>query len=301
MSGQRYLIIANKTGQLGNRLVVYAHMLGAARERGWTVLNPSFGEYADHFTGTRGRLATQDAEPLVNPPRLGEVEREHFYRLNRAGYKLARTLHHLPIGGIGWARAREVLHYDLEELLDRADARGWRWLFTQNYHFRQHAWCARHAGHIRRVFTPVEPHRSAGEAAVARARTRGDVVIGVHIRHGDYRQHLGGRFFYELPVYAGLMRQLAAALAPRRAVFLVCSNATNGPEDFAGLAIAPGPGHMVADLHALSRCDHIFGPPSSFSAWAAFHGQVPYRMIEDPAQPISPRDFLIPASPDPKY
>ena len=40
----RYLIIANKTGQLGNRLVIYAHMLAAGFERGWTVLNPSFRE-----------------------------------------------------------------------------------------------------------------------------------------------------------------------------------------------------------------------------------------------------------------
>ncbi len=123
----------------------------------------------------------------------------------------------------------------------------------------------------------------------------------MHIRHGDYRQHLGGRFFYELPVYAGLMRQLAAALAPRRAVFLVCANAKWGPQDFAGLAIAPGPGHMVADLHALSRCDRVMGPPSSFSAWAAFHGRVPYLMIEDAERPIAPQDFRVQESPDPKY
>ena len=67
---ERYLVIANKTGQLGDRLTVYAHMIGAARERGWTLLNPSFCEYAEHFLGTCGRLLTcGEAEPTRAPSR----------------------------------------------------------------------------------------------------------------------------------------------------------------------------------------------------------------------------------------
>jgi hypothetical protein len=300
MRPSRHLIIANKTGQVGNRLVLYAHMLAAGYERGWRVLNPSFGEYADLFVGTRGRLATVGPE-LPNARHIARAERQAFYRLNRVGYEAAKLLHRLPGSGVGWAKAADVLHYDLDELLTRAEHRGWRVVFTQNYHFRQHAWVARHAARIKPRFVPVEPHRGSAEARVAEARTRGAVLVGVHIRHGDYRHHLGGKFFYHVPQYVALMRQLVALHAPRAVSFLVCSNAQHQADDFADLTVTPGPSHLASDLHALSLCDVIVGPPSSFSAWAAFAGGARHHMVEDPARPLALSDFVVPASPDPKY
>jgi hypothetical protein len=153
---RRYLIIANKTGQLGNRLVIYAHMLAAGFERGWTVLNPSFCEYAGFFTGTSGRLLTCGDEQ-VNPPTIPLLERQALYRMNRVGYQASKILSRIPYSGVGWAKVSNSLHYDLATLLDRADARHWRILFTQNYHFRQHDWCAKHAAAIRALLTPREP------------------------------------------------------------------------------------------------------------------------------------------------
>lgn len=296
----RYLVIANKTGQVGNRLVLYAHMLGAAMERGWSLFNPSFVEYADFFIGTHGRLATCGAE-LTNPRTINRAERQALFRVNRIGYQCSKVLGKIPHSGVGWAKAVEVLHYDLGELLDRADARHWRILFTQNYHFRQHDWCAKHAAAIRALLTPREPWRSQADGVVVDARQAGEVLVGVHIRHGDYLHHLGGKFFYEVPAYAALMRRMVELLAPQRVVFLVCSNARHQPSDFAGMTVRFGPGHLISDLHALSGCDWLFGPPSSFSAWAAFYGSVRYHMVEDPTQTLQADDFAVPRSPDPRY
>jgi len=297
---ERYLVIANKTGQLGNRLTVYAHMIGAARERGWTLLNPSFCEYAEHFLGTCGRLLTY-GEAQLNPRAIPLIEREAAYRLNRVAYKCARVLQHLPRSAIGWARASNMPVYELTALMDRADERGWRLLFTQNYVFRQHRWCARHAEYIRRVFTPLPVHQLSSRDALARARAGGAVVVGVHIRHGDYRQHLGGRFFFPFAAYAGLMRRMAALLAPRAVSFLVCSNSPVTAAQLPGLDVHPGPGHLVADLAALSGCDWLLGPPSSFSAWAAFAGNRPLLVVEDPAADFGLHDFTVSPSVDPRY
>lgn len=298
---RRYLIIANKTGQLGNRLVIYAHMLAAGLERGWTVLNPSFCEYARFFTGTMGRLATCGYEQL-NPPPISLLERQALYRVNRVGYQAAKILSRIPYTGVGWAKVSNSLHYDLAILLDRAEQRRWRAIFTQNYHFRQHDWCARHGDRIRALLMPAEPWRTQAEQIVNAARGQsGKVVVGVHIRHGDYRHHLAGKFFYEVSTYANLMRQVQNFLAPQRVIFLVCSNAHYQPDDFSGLHVHFGPGHLVSDLHALSLCDYLFGPPSSFSAWAAYHGKVRYHMVEDPGEPLTAAHFAVPASPDPRY
>ncbi len=297
---ERYLVIANKTGQLGNRLTVYAHLLGAARERGWTLLNPSFCEYAEHFLGTRGRLLTC-GEDQLNPRAIPALERAAAYRLNRIAYKCARALQHLPASPVGWARASNVPVFDLTPLMDRAEARRWRLLFTQNYVFRQHAWCARHAAYIRRVFTPLPAFQQAADAVLCRARADGATVVGVHIRHGDYQQHLGGRFFFPIAAYARLMARMQALLAPRAVVFVVCSNSALTPAEFPGLCAHFGPGHLVADLAALAGCDWLLGPPSSFSAWAAFAGQRPLLVVEDPAADFALADFVASPSVDPRY
>lgn len=283
---RRWLVISNVTGQLGNRLVVWAHLLGAAYERGWQVWNPAFLEYSPDFAAT-----------CAGP---GPASRRLRFWAGVAGYKASQLLHRVPGSPIGWAKAADTLHYDLGELMDRAEARGWRVVFTKNYHFRQHAWCARHAARIRALLTPVPAHCRAAEAAVAAARDGAEVLIGVHVRHGDYRHHLGGRFYYEPAVYRELMAS-AAALHPGRTVrFLVCSNGSVGPADFAGLDARMGPGAVVPDMHALSLCDAVMGPPSSFSAWAAFHGDRPYWMIEEP-RPADASSFRLQPSPDPKY
>jgi hypothetical protein len=297
---ERYLVIANKTGQLGNRLTVYAHMIGAARERGWTLLNPSFCEYAEHFLGTCGRLLTC-GEAQQNPRAIPLLERAAAYRVNRLAYKCARVLQHLPASPIGWARASNMPVYELTALMDRAEERRWRVLFTQNYVFRQHRWCARHAAFIRRVFTPLPVHQEASRAALERARAGSAVLVGVHIRHGDYQHHLGGRFFFPFAAYAQLMQRMAGLLAPRSVSFLVCSNSAAGPEHFPGLRVHLGPGHLVADLSALAGCDWLLGPPSSFSAWAAFAGNRPLLVVEDPAVPFTLADFTTSPSVDPRY
>jgi hypothetical protein len=228
--------------------------------------------------------------------------RQVAYRINRVAYKCARVLQHLPGSPVGWARASNMPVYELT----RADGARRRsgagaYLFTQNYVFRQHRWCARHADFIRRVFTPLPIHQQTSATVVSRARAQAAVLVGVHIRHGDYQQHLGGRFFFPFTAYADLMRRMVALLAPRSVSFLVCSNAALPREVFADLTVQTGPGHPVADMTALAACDYILGPPSSFSAWAAFTGQRPLLVVEDAQQPFTLGDFTTSPSVDPRY
>ena len=37
---------------------------------------------------------------------------------------------------------------------------------------------------------------------------------------------------------------------------------------------------MIEDVYALSQCDYILGPPSTFSMWASFIGDVPLRIVK---------------------
>ena len=46
------ILIADKFGQLANRLFVFAHFIGWGIEHGVVIANPAFDEYAQYFEGT---------------------------------------------------------------------------------------------------------------------------------------------------------------------------------------------------------------------------------------------------------
>lgn len=49
----------------------------------------------------------------------------------------------------------------------------------------------------------------------------------------------------------------------------------------------------VGDLYALSQCDYIIGPPSTFNCWASFIGNTPLYTIFKKDETINPDDFAI--------
>ncbi len=297
---QRLMIICRKNGQLGNRLMVYAHVMAAARERGWTLLNPTFAEYSEGFEGPRGLLAgCATVTPAALP--VASWRRAVAYGATRCLYQACKPLRPLSGGRIAYARARNAHHLDLGEVLPAAEATGVRLLLLQGYHLRHGAWARAQAPWLRSFFRPIAAHRAAAEAAVGALRAQCAVVVGMHIRHGDYANHLGGRFFFHVPQYLALMRRMVELLAPQQVGFLVCSNAVHAAEDFAGFTVVRGPGGLYSDLHALSLCDHLLGPPSSYSSWAAFSGGTSLLRVEDPARRFTLADFAIQDAPDTCY
>ena len=128
---------------------------------------------------------------------------------------------------------------------------------------------------VRAYFQPVEEHAQASRQAVDRLRRQADVIIGVHIRRGDYRRWDGRKFFSPSPATPPGCGNWRASSPGSRVAFLVCSNEPRHPREFEGLSVGFGPGLPIGDLYALAGCDYIFGPRSTFSQWASFYGGRP--------------------------
>lgn len=119
------------------------------------------------------------------------------------------------------------------------------------------------------------------------------ITVGVHVRRGDYKEYLGGRYFYNDGVYEDLMLKLGRQfdVVGKKVRFLICSN-----ESFRVLndkihAFTIKDTNGITDLYALSCCDYIIGPPSSFSQWASFYGSVPLLILLNDNQEINLNSF----------
>jgi len=148
-------------------------------------------------------------------------------------------------------------------------------VFPYGWRFRAPGLVKKHAEKIRNYFRPIEAHENSSRQMVDRLRRSADVVVGVHIRRGDYQRWKDGRFFFPASRYADWMREMAAQFPGRKISFFVCSDEPRNTGEFPGLSVGLGVGPPVADLYTLAKCDYILGPVSTFSQWASFYGAKP--------------------------
>jgi len=275
------LVIALKPGRLANQLWLFAHFIAFARDAGITVLNPAFEDNAHHFEGSR-------TQPVSHYPpcRLRRPMRpiRGVYSLARGTGALAARLD--PSGlcvptvrldhpsGFGFAHT-----FDLGTPGFRSLAASRRLIVVQGWQFVNGRSLAEHRDAICEYFRPTAPDRGRIGLAVSAARRGGDLLVGVHIRRGDYRSYMGGQYCFTDQTFDRVMRQAQEMFAPRRVRFLVCSDEPLSADNFS-VGVTLGPGDALGDLYALSLCDYLVGPPSTFSMWASFYGTVPLFVIE---------------------
>lgn len=106
------------------------------------------------------------------------------------------------------------------------------------------------------------------------------VTCGIHMRGGDYRNWLNGKYFHEQEVYRQAADRLVSLLPKCKIRFLMCSNEPIQHDVFNGLDYFCIEGATASqDIYALSCCNYIIGTLSSFNAWASLIGGVPLYTI----------------------
>ena len=115
------------------------------------------------------------------------------------------------------------------------------------------------------------------------------ITVGIHIRRGDYKDYLGGRYFFSDDVYLNVINDFRKQMDAegKRVRFLICSNDNITITDKSNDIFSIQGSNGITDLYALSCCDYIIGPPSSYSQWASFYGNVPLRFLLDTNSSVS--------------
>ena len=264
--------------KLGNALSCVATLFLLSRRTGLPTLYP----YADRYTDL---FPTLDKLSMVHVPR--GVDRERLEALLEDLDKTLETLPHLAgIAGtsfeaLGAAKTSRVVWFTKHEayLSDwrdgdaerhlRAFCRRGNGVVLQGSYWRQYM----DMRELEKAGEALRKHLGPLRAVVPLGDQGGDsLTVGLHLRLGDYKIWMDGRYFFELEDYVGVARAIHAQLGDRPHVFHVFSDQALDPSVFSGLPVTCSGNDLFEDFGRLSRCDLIVGPPSTFSTWAAFIG-----------------------------
>ena len=147
---------------------------------------------------------------------------------------------------------------------------------------------------LKRLFRPKDEIMDKAVNLLIEMRYNSDLVIGVHIRRGDYATWNDGRFFYELEEYHQFMLRIKEFYKDLRVSFFISSNEDFSLDIFKDCEcrrFVKEPSGAILDLYTLSLCDRIIGPFSSYSRWASFIGEVPLCFLESKEQAFSEDSF----------
>jgi hypothetical protein len=292
--------VGRRCGRLANRLILFANLIALAEEQGHRLVNFTFHSYAGLFVATRRNVCCRYPVPKRRswmdavPGAAAVIEKTRmFYLLTRIASVLNQRF---PIFGnavvtLCDSKEHPVTFLDGPELQEKIRPAGI--VFVYGWRFRAPDLVRKHGDKIRAYFQPVEQYDHPGREAVARLRQDADIVIGVHIRQGDYRRWYGGKYFYPAARYAAWMGELAAQFPARKVAFLVCSDEPRHAGEFPGLSVGFGTDSPVSDLYALARCDFILGPKSTFSQWASFYGEKPLLHLGDSNDSVPVEKFRV--------
>lgn len=138
---------------------------------------------------------------------------------------------------------------------------------------------------LQHIFTPREEICKEAENKLKGIKENCDIVIGVHIRRGDYATWNDGIFFYSHKEYRGFMEAAMEVFPGKKVGFFISTNEPVPQDVFDGLQVdMHNNGSAILDLHTLSLCDYIMGPYSTFSRWASFIGEKPLCWLDHVGQ-----------------
>lgn len=161
---------------------------------------------------------------------------------------------------------------------------GWKSLLSFNVQYSKDD-----IDYMRSVFLP---NQTIVERVNKQFMPKISLVIGIHVRRGDYRRFLNGKYFFEREDYEEVMEQLISYFKDPNILFFISSNEKIQFSDKYH-TFCLNDGGAIDDLYGLSICDYIVGPPSTFSQFASFLGQKPLLILWEKKQKIIMENFAV--------
>jgi hypothetical protein len=276
----------NKYGRLGNRLFFLSYLIANALENGYSFVDFSFEEYLKYFnvkSGYKKRIFIISKILCYN--NLSCIVK---YKL------LPRLLKYK------WFRQLSIVkEYDLNKKWYDLNQQEFVYqakhniLAIEGYRFVDHSNIRKHSNEIRKIFQFKKKYINDVDSHLSSIKQKYDIIIGLHIRQGDYKDYLGGKYYFTSKQYLDYTDHLIRNLEPLSNIntgIVVCSDEKLDPNNFKNYNCYFFDKNFIFDLILLSKCDYIISTNSTFSAWASFYGKVPRYIVNyekvDSSEPL---------------
>lgn len=276
------VVLGYPTGQLGNRLFQYAHWMGNAWAYRYSLYNHSFDDYGTYFNRNKVQSIYEAKRSFLSFC----IVRKLVVFFSKIVFRYLHLRQKNTVGNrwIRFYRIRDDEECDLRNSDFIRLRESTKCLVVQGWLYRDVTSFHTYADQIRDFFRVLPEHEKNIEILIHHLRDScppPEVVIGLHIRGGDYKDFLGGKYFYPPEQYCGVMHKVEVYFEKKKIRWLVCSNEAVDLDHFSGFDVMKGNGQIVEDMYAFAACDYIVGAPSTYTGWASFYGNKPLYYIED--------------------
>jgi Glycosyl transferase family 11 len=262
------LVVSRHQGNHTNRLLQAVHIEAFCLENNLKYYNPSLRGMAEYYCGTRGskfdtlicRSICRSIHILNKLNLLEVVDFNDPGELSRY-YKLALSRNIVFVGG-WFFRAPEL-------------TRKYRHYFISKYSL------------LPRYYRDNELYEKLSKMDRAR-----NVVVGIHVRRGDYKVYQSGKYYFSDDVYRRYMYNMVKQLrrvSEKHILFIIFSDEKITIAEDESVIASRNPWYI--DHFLMSGCDYLIGPPSSFTLWASYIGKAKYLHFRDGSGAVNLNDF----------
>lgn len=279
------ILLLDKPNQLCNKIWSQAPLIAFCLAEGGEMIIPSFGSYSPlfdnlnkkkniHFSANKDRIY-----PVLLSGMVKCLKIIPEFLLNRFNVYLD------PDRTVKQSYFRSLVRDKKKILLFS----GWnRAAFNQQMQKYHHK--------LREIYLPNSVSKAKVDQEMAFISAKYELIIGVHIRRGDYRKWQNGKYYFDNVVFRQYMEQLGSEIENRglKCCFLICANEPVYLADLKPFQVFQiTKANVIEDLYALSLCDLILGPPSTFSMWASFYGKKPIYFMRERGAKLTLTDFKV--------
>lgn len=273
------VIIGSSDGQLGNRLMVSAHALAYALSKNESFIDLGFGNYSIYYNPFL--LTKRNQVAIIYPHFISKY-------LKLIGVKILFKLNNYckltDYYKIGW------IHTEISTLKRSKN----HILFLEGEGFRATQELKENEINVKSLLTPKLKYRQKTKEIIDKLRSKYVILIGIHIRRGDYNKWLDGKYYFDDSVYIEAIKQANSLLGKgEKTVFVICSDEKINSNSFSDYNTFLSDADLITDIHLLASCHYLIGPPSTFSGWASFYGDVPLYTIKSSVFKLSLSNFEV--------
>ena len=256
-----------KRGQLGNQLSILAHLIAFSKEYDYQIIFPESKELSGILKYNSGDYKNP---AIIFKPFTGNYRLINIIKI----LKFHKSIENFNL--------RNILIINSSFNVDHnIPFKSPKLIFLSDWLFRYYSGVQKHEEYIRATlaFKQELIVESDKFIKIIKRKNPSKILIGVHVRRGDYLTWQDGKYYFEDSDYYSKMAEIAVLISG--SIFVVTSNEPIQFDNYNSYPIYYCKGSAIEDLNSLSHCDYIMGPPSTFSGWASFIGNTPLYFIEN--------------------